>query len=263
MNAESYVLNNGFTSNWFPITRSVRQGCCRSVILFLILVEILGAKIRNNPRIIGIRTGNCMKCSSQYADDIWASVIHSQAVFDDLLQTFYDFHRFSGLCINYDKTQVLRVGSLRHSDAKLYSLKPLQWSRRIKVLGLIVTHNTHEMIEFNTVKIKNKIQGVVEAWQNRSLSIIGKILVSNSLLISQAAYTLLYMYSPDKTFFDTVKKMIIKFIWDNKTAKIAYRTMLNPIEKGGLKLIDLEINDVSLKTSWVAKTLSNDNRDML
>ena len=47
-------MNNGLSSNWFSLTRSCRQGCLASGILFDLIVEVLGAKIRQNGNIKGI-----------------------------------------------------------------------------------------------------------------------------------------------------------------------------------------------------------------
>ena len=45
---QTSVLNNGYTSEWFNITHSVRQGDPKSSFLFLILIETLGIKLRTN-----------------------------------------------------------------------------------------------------------------------------------------------------------------------------------------------------------------------
>ena len=47
---ESCTINCGYTSSYFPITRSLRQGCPLSAPCFLILVETLGQLIRQSER---------------------------------------------------------------------------------------------------------------------------------------------------------------------------------------------------------------------
>ena len=37
-----------------------------------------------------------------------------------------------------------------------------------------------------------------------------------------------------------MKKIVLDFLWDGKPAKIAYSTLIQSIENGGLKLIDLK-----------------------
>jgi len=68
-NIESAVINNGFTTNWFKPSRGVRQGCPLSPYLFVLSVELLSNKIRQDPSIKGIKIfGNEIKVS-QFTDD--------------------------------------------------------------------------------------------------------------------------------------------------------------------------------------------------
>lgn len=50
--------NNGKYSEYFILSRSIRQGCPISALLFLLVVEILENKIRNNDTIKGINLNN-------------------------------------------------------------------------------------------------------------------------------------------------------------------------------------------------------------
>ena len=66
----SCVLNNGFASEHFTLSRGVRQGCPLSGLLFVIGIEILGNAIRKSTDIKGIDIvpGKTVKLA-QYADN--------------------------------------------------------------------------------------------------------------------------------------------------------------------------------------------------
>ena len=66
---ESAVLNNGFSTNYFQLSRGVRQGCPLSPYLFILGVEILACKIRQNKEMQGIKVFNSEAKISQFADD--------------------------------------------------------------------------------------------------------------------------------------------------------------------------------------------------
>ena len=54
-NSESSVLNNGFCTNYFKLSRGVRQGCPLSPYLFILAAEVLATRIRQDKTVRGIR----------------------------------------------------------------------------------------------------------------------------------------------------------------------------------------------------------------
>ncbi len=66
---EATVLN-GSTSYYFKLERGVRQGCPLSAYLFLVVIETLANKIRNNKSIEGIRIDRKEIKISLLANDI-------------------------------------------------------------------------------------------------------------------------------------------------------------------------------------------------
>ena len=76
---------------------------------------------------------------------------------------------------------------------------------------------------------------------------IGKIQVINSLIASQFVYKMSCLPSPTQEMFRRINKLIREFLWDGKSAKIAYNTLIREIEEGGLKLCDIVSKDKPLK----------------
>ena len=63
--------NNGYFSENVDITRGIRQGCAISAMIFILVVEILVLRIKQNKNIKGM-VENCDSeiILSQYADDM-------------------------------------------------------------------------------------------------------------------------------------------------------------------------------------------------
>ena len=68
---KSCVGNNGyFSTTKKSLSRSIRQGCPISALLFILVAEIIAISIRNNPEIKGITiNGIEYKIVSLMADD--------------------------------------------------------------------------------------------------------------------------------------------------------------------------------------------------
>ena len=69
-NAESAVMNNGLTTKYFLLGRSCRQGDSLSPFLFILAIEPLLLKIRNDPLVRGIKGPKAPVKESAFADDL-------------------------------------------------------------------------------------------------------------------------------------------------------------------------------------------------
>ena len=99
-------MNNGFCSNPFKLSRGVRQGCPLSPYLFILSVEILPCKIRQNRAIQGIQIFKREFKISQFADDTSLLCSNCESVYN-AFQVLNNFGVVSGLRLNPSKTKAL------------------------------------------------------------------------------------------------------------------------------------------------------------
>ena len=91
-------MNAGYIlTNFFKASCGVRQGCPLSPLLFIIAVEILGLKIRQEKNCKGVLLPNDYEAKvSQFADD--TTIIVKDV--NTLKQALRDFDTISGLELN-------------------------------------------------------------------------------------------------------------------------------------------------------------------
>ncbi len=240
-NCESCTINNGHSSEWFKPSRGLRQGCPLSPYLFVICAEIFADLIRDNKNIKGIKINDKEIKLSQYADDTNIFSLFEANSLNNIIAIFDYIHRNTGLKVNYDKTSIYRIGSLKHSEATLYTQKHFKWvNHPITVLGVEITNEKNELLELNYDSVFNSIEKIAQLWTNRDLSLAGKIITANTLMSSLFVYKLSCLDSPNPSHYEKYKKIIRSFIWNDKTPKIAYDTLVAHPKDGGFKLIDLE-----------------------
>ena len=255
---QSCTVNEGWSSEWFFPTRGLRQGCPASPYLFLIVAEILAHKIRENQNIKGIKVNGQEKKLSQFADDTVLFSLFESDSLNGIINTFSHYENNTGLKVNYDKTIIYRIGSLRDSDAKLYTVKEFKWtSNDIDVLGIRITHKNSDQLQVNFDNIIAKTKVIIDSWGNRSLSLLGKKVIINTLIGSLTPYTLSVMRSLKNDMIKVFEELVRGFIWNERRDKIKFGTLKKAKEVGGIKLIDLYAKDLSLKVPWIRRIHQN------
>ena len=258
--ANSTVINNGWMSENFKISRGVRQGCPLSPYIFVLSVEILALNIRQNEKIKGIKVNNdkknCIKII-QYADDTCLPLAYEKKSLEATLKTFEEFKLLSGLKVNYDKTEILRIGSIRGSQCKLENKLEIKWSNDyITLLGVKVTPDWEKCFKINICPIIDKIKNLIGLWSQRDLSVYGKITIVKSFLTSQLVYMFSVLPSPDDDILIEIETILYKFIWSGKPDKIKRNILIGPLSKGGLKMVDIREQNTAIKASWVKRWIA-------
>ena len=249
------TINMGYLSEFWKPTRGLFQGNPCGPYLFLLVIEVLAIKLKENEKIEGVTVNNVKMLLSQFADDLDMFVKYKKEVWQEIISTFEQFERNSGMKINYDKTSVYRIGSLRNSQARFYADKKIKWSDGpINVLGVQVDYDENIMQELNLNPLVSKAENILRMWKARGLSLFGKVLVVNSLVGSLFLHRMNVMREIPTKWFRKMKGIFSKFIWKGRP-KIAWNIMTANKEDGGCGLVDLEKKQRAMKLTWVIKLL--------
>ena len=243
------IQNNGHFSLPIDIKKGVHQGGCCSSIYFLVIAEILAISLRANEEIEGITLKDIRNLLNQFADDMDIFSLCKETSIRNIYNELEAFRLQSGFTVSYEKTTLYRIGSLRHSDAMLYNMNEFVWSNRdINVLGVTIAHEN--LVEKNYQGIIGKVKKNLFSWQNRGLSLIGKIQVVNTLIASLFVYKMMVLPIIPNNILRNIDNIIREFIWDGKKSKISYSTLQLPKKEGGLGLVMLKERDKALKATW-------------
>ncbi|MEW8548721.1 MAG: reverse transcriptase family protein, partial [Candidatus Thiodiazotropha sp.] len=183
--AKTSILTNGFRSSFFKISRSMRQGCPVSPLLFILQAEPLACAIRKNRDIKGIplpyislETGEREEAKiNGYVDDSQLFVSTEDSI-NECFKVLNCYEMSSGAKINKNKTFGLYTGAWKN---KTPLFNEIQWTKtNVKTLGI---NHGYEIDEAAIWLQKiNKMKSCIQVWKSRDLTYKGKVLIVKTFL---------------------------------------------------------------------------------
>ena len=111
---------------------------------------------------------------------------------------FHEFYLTSGLKLNYDKTNIVGLGNQRSPPGIICKELQIGCVTSFTLLGIKLDTNLKIIpdIDYNS-KIAN-IEGLLKAYKQRKLSLIGKITVPKTFAVPKLVYVLKVLPSPSQ-----------------------------------------------------------------
>ena len=253
-NISSCVMNNGYTSIFFPLSKGVRQGCPLSALLFILVVETLAINIRNNDKIKGVKFQENEVKISLLADDTTIFTENTTSL-EIVLDTIKMFRNASGLKINQTKTKIMQVG------IKKWNIKKLKIDEVDKMysLGTWFFTNTDMINTYNFDNKFKQFKNILNYWELKNLNILERIKVVKTYALSKLHYTMSSLEVTEH-FVQDVQSAVNMFIWGGKKPKIKQLVAYQGIEKGGLAIPNIDFFIKANRTTWVKRLLLKNNR---
>ena len=247
-NCYARVMNNGRFTQDIPLLRSIKQGEQEAMQLYTVIGEVLAIQIRKNSSIKGLRLpGKVTDLKlSLYADDL-NNIVTTQ---HSIVHLFRELHRFelaSGCNINHEKTQGLLIGGAIQPTLPYR----IEWNpiEGMKVLGIYFFPEFKTTQNYTWKIVTRKIKNRSEILSSRDLSMQGRGIIVNSLLLSKA-WHVASVIPPTETVIQQINMIIFKYIYNYKEPHtIAHQELTLPIQQGGIGVLDLKIQQKALRIS--------------
>ena len=265
-NRYSCVKNGGHLSDFFPVESGVKQGCPIAPLLFVLAAEILAQNIIQDDNIKGVKyPGSSAHLKIQrFADD---TSFFCKSIIDirEILSRLKAFSIFSGLVINIKKCAIMPLGinSFLLNDL----IENIKLTNEAKIVGIIFKKDKcASEIEENWKGRIEKIKTLIKGWMKRKLTVIGKIQVIKTFLLSQFVFILQSLAVP-RAVLDDINSILYRFIWrkDNIDKRgwerVSRKILSNEKEKGGLRMINMHEFQNSFLLTWAKSLFSNETQD--
>ena len=233
-NASSCVMNHGFSTGPFPLGRGVGQGDPLSPYLFIMALEVLAIRVRNDDSIQGFKIGDEIIRLSLFADDM-TCFLKDKLSYINLFRLLKAFGECSGLKVNHEKTEALALGdnSLWEDLSNMHTLCNV-----IKILGIHFGGNDKERDDLNFRETLKSIKKSRNLWKWRGLSLLGRIQIIKTFAIPKLMFRA-SVIPISKELIKNADSIFYSFIWNGKD-KVKRNVLSASIENGGLNMLDID-----------------------
>ena len=189
-----------------------------------------------------------------FADDTTGITICEEKSIIAIKNILRDFAVISGLHANFEKTQIMPVGSI----GDLAFLEPLGFPvvEKCTILGMVIDNNL-DFLEDNFEKVIEKMVKTVNFWHRFHLSLPGRIAIGKTFLLSLVSHLGCFCRPSDKQ----LEKM--QTIFNNfcrGKLKVSEDRLYHDPKVGGLGLVNLNDFLISQHCQWF-KRVSFSTRD--
>ena len=249
-NITSCVINGGSSTNYFPISRGVKQGDPPSGLIFVLGIEVLAIKVRSNRMIEGIEINRQELKLTAFADDVNNFLKNISSV-KAVLSELEKYGEISGLICNMSKCEAMALGK-NDKQTIQYNNVEIKWVEKMKITGITFGNNAEQNRKEDVDEAISKMKTQLQIWKGRNLSTLGKIQIVKTFGTSQILYVS-NMLPLNKEEVATIKKIISDFIWNGKTPKVKHNAMIAEYEHGGLKYPNIDAILHAQKIMWIKR----------
>ena len=252
-NPQAVVQVNGRRSGVIAIERLVRQDCPLSPLLYVLALEPLLRRLRDegtSPALRGILfVGRLAARVSAFADDVTVFVSRRQDI-EAVKEAVVEYERIAGAKVNFDQSEGLRLGAWRGSNTLP---GPFRWSDGpIRILG--VWFGPDLQLERNWSEVHAKVNAQVGIWLSRRLSLKGRAEACAAYVFPLILYRLTVLPLP-KAHRLALQRSLSRLLWGGARPMVRRQVCIQRTRNGGLGMPDLESHWLAERLAYLGRVL--------
>ena len=172
---------------------------------------------------------------SAYADDM-TGFVNNEKELSAFINDIKEYGESSGLKLNMAKTEALHISQNPKSTFEDEALQGVTFVRHLKVTGIIFGRSEDNILteKLNFQAALNKIRNNFNSWNQRDLTILGRVMLAKYHGIALLQYLANNIQVPEWVI-SAAKKLIYRFIHKG-VDKISRKMASRPLSKGGINL---------------------------
>ena len=95
------------------------------------------------------------------------------------------------------------------------------------------------MVSVNYDEVMILIRKLVHSWSRRNLTVLGRVTVVKSLILSKLTFLILTLPNPPPEFIKELTKCIYNFVWKGMD-RVARNQMIQDYKHGGVRMVDVQ-----------------------
>ena len=169
------------------------------------------------------------------------------------------FERISGVKVNFDKTQVIWIGSKKYSRRKLCQNWDLIWGKTsFKLFGIEFDVDLSRICQINFRKNISASTKTLKQWVKRLLTPVERITVIKTLIISRFNHLFISLPIPSNNIIKELNEMFFNFLWQHKPDKVKRETVFRNMKDGGLNMLNIRASILALKRTWIRRLVNGE-----